>query len=364
MAPKLTASWLVFLFFAAVTASAATVARVQVAADQAAFVLVPSQRSFHPWGFNYDHDESGRLIEDYWQKDWNKVADDFREMKDLGANVVRVHLQLGRFMLNARKADPRQLRQLRRLLKLAETLQIYLDLTGLGSYHKQDVPPWYDALPEERRWDVQARFWQAIAAECKRSPAIFCYDLMNEPVVPADDGKRTDWLGPPFAGKYFVQWIALRRAGRSRAGIARDWINTLTRAIRSQDTNHLVTVGLVSWSLDRPGLSSGFDPGQICSGLDFISVHLYPEALKLEQNIETLRGFAVGKPVLIEETFPLRCSSQEFARFMDQTRSIASGSLGFYWGKTPAECRRSDKITDALTLQWLEFFQRWRPSGN
>ena len=33
--------------------------------------------SLTPWGFNYDHDEAGRLIEDYWDAEWAKVEEDF-----------------------------------------------------------------------------------------------------------------------------------------------------------------------------------------------------------------------------------------------------------------------------------------------
>ena len=68
----------------------------------------------------------------------------------------------------------------------------------------------------------------------------------------------------------------------------------------------------MSWSLDRPGLSSGFVPGKIAEELDFVSVHLYPKRGAVPQEIDVLRGFAVGKPVLIEETFPLECSINEF----------------------------------------------------
>jgi hypothetical protein len=43
---------------------------VQVSNDQKGFVLEPSGRPFVPWGFNYDHDDKGRLIEDYWEDEW------------------------------------------------------------------------------------------------------------------------------------------------------------------------------------------------------------------------------------------------------------------------------------------------------
>ena len=332
--------------------------RVRVAADGKTFVLEPSGRTFTPWGFNYDHDEEGRLIEDYWETEWPKVEADFLEMKQLGANVVRVHLQFGRFMRSATEPDRRALDRLERLLTLAKRLSLRIDITGLSCYHKRDVPAWYDALGETQRWQAQARFWEAIARRCAGSPAVFCYDLMNEPVVPGGEGRRTDWLGPPFAGKHFVQFITLDKSGRAPPEIARAWIDCLTAAIRKQDRHHLITVGLVPWSLDRPGLRSGFVPSRIATSLDFLSVHLYPERGKRDADLETLRGFAAGKPVLVEETFPLNCDVEEFSRFLEAARPHAAGWLGFYWGRTPAECRDSSDIRDAMMLGWLEFFQQ------
>jgi hypothetical protein len=331
---------------------------VAVARQRAGFVLASSGRPFTPWGFNYDHDEAGRLIEDYWDREWAKVDQDFREMKELGANVVRVHLQFGKFMETPDRPNTNALRQLARLAALAEQIGLYLDLTGLGCYHKKDVPAWYDALGENERWRAQARFWEAIAHRCADSPAVFCYDLMNEPVVAGGPRLAGDWLGPPFAGKHFVQFITLDPAKRAPPEVARRWIRTLTAAIRQQDRRHLVTVGLVDWSLDRPGLRSGFVPDKIAPDLDFLCVHLYPKKDEVAKGLETLRGFAVGKPVVIEETFPLQCSMAEFERFLEGSRATAAGWLGFYWGKPPAELRRSKEIGDALLLGWLEFFQR------
>jgi len=332
--------------------------RVRVSDDKRTFCLDRSGRRFVPWGFNYDHDEQGRLLEDYWDAQWSKVVEDFGEMKQLGANVVRVHLQLGKFMQDRERPNRSALEQLGRLVGLSERLGLYLDVTGLGCYHKKDVPDWYDRLAEAERWDVQARFWGAIATRCAASPTIFCYDLMNEPGVPGGRKPRKDWLGPPFAGKHFVQFISLDAAARPRPAIARQWIRHLSSAIRKHDRRHLITVGLVPWSLDRPGLSSGFVPERIVADLDFISVHLYPEKSKLEQALKTLDGFAVGKPVVIEETFPLKCPMPELERFLQASRKVAAGWIGFYWGKTPEECRRSGELTDALILGWLEFFEK------
>lgn len=332
---------------------------VCVSSDKRSFVLEKSGRQFVPWGFNYVLDEQGRLIEDYWEKEWSKVEEDFCEMKQLGANIVRVHLQLGKFMKTPEQVNGSALDQLARLVNLSERLGLYIDLTGLNCYRKRDVPDWYERLSEKQRWDVQARFWEHIARRFAKSPAIFCYDLMNEPVVPA--GPQAQWLGPPFDdGMHYVQFIVRDPAGRDRPNLARQWISHLVAAIRKHDRRRMITVGLVDWSLDRPGLTSGFVPEVIAENLDFISVHIYPKTGKLEEAMTTLKGFAVGKPILVEEMFPLYCSPQELERFIDESAKIAAGWLGFYWGKMPDEYRPPKDIADAVRLEWLELFQRKR----
>ncbi len=331
---------------------------VKVSPDKKAFVLAPSGRAFVPWGLNYDHDDKGRLIEDYWEAEWPRVEKDFREMKRLGANVVRVHLQLGKFMEGPDRPNGKALKQLDRLVKLAEKERLYLNLTGLGCYHKKDVPGWYDKLAERDRWEVQARFWRAIAGRCAASPAVFCYDLMNEPVVAGGKRKAGDWLGPAFGGKHFVQFVSLDPGARRRPEVARAWVKRLAAEVRKVDRRHPLTVGLVDWSLDRPGLTSGFVPREVAADLDFISVHLYPEKGGVDRALKTLAGFAMGKPVVVEETFPLKCSAIDLEKFIDGSKGIAAGWFGFYWGKPPEELRRSKDIGDALTLAWLELFQR------
>jgi len=346
-------SWFILLMF---QAAPETLEPIRASAARGGFICETSGRPFRPWGFNYDHDEEGRLLEDYWATEWDKVTEDFREMKQLGANVVRIHLQLAKFMADPNRPNEESLDRLHRLIMLAEQLRIYLDITGLGCYHKQDVPAWYDGLSERDRWAVQARFWEAVARRCAASPAVFCYDLMNEPVVSGGPRGPEGWLGPPFAGKHFVQFICLDPAGRPRPAIAREWIRQLAGSIRMSARHHLITVGLVDWSLDRPGLTSGFVPKEVAADLDFMSVHVYPKKGAVDEAIETLAGFAVGKPVVIEETFPLHCGMTDFERFIRESEKTASGWIGFYWGRTPDECRRRKTVPDAITLGWLEFF--------
>jgi hypothetical protein len=249
------------------------------------------------------------------------------------------------------------LEQLRRLASLAEQTGVYLDVTGLGCYRRKDVPAWYDGLSEAQRWDVQARFWEAVARTCADSPAIFCYDLMNEPVIPEGKRKPGEWLTGELAGFSYVQHISLDQSGRSRPEIARQWARKMVAAIRKHDRRHLVTVGL----LPDPEGSSGFVPDKIAPELDFLCVHVYPDRKRMAEDLKMLGAFRTGKPLVIEEIFPLRCGIDELRQFIDDSRKHVSGWLGFYWGKPPEELRKSKEIGDALLLGLLEVFQKGRP---
>jgi hypothetical protein len=67
---------------------------------------------------------------------------------------------------------------------------------------------------------------------------------------------------------------------------------------------------------------------------------------------------------VVEETFPLKCSPEELGRFMDDAGDRTAGWIGFYWGKTPEECKKSATIGDALMLGWLELFQSRRKKSD
>lgn len=349
------------IFTSVNTLAAAELDWIEVSPDGKSFITAKEKKKFVPWGFNYDHDRNGRLLEDYWNTDWKAVEQDFAEMKQLGANVVRIHIQFGKFMSAPDQPRKAALKKLDALLKLAERTGLYLDLTGLGCYHKQDVPAWYDQLNDQERWQAQAHFWEAIAKQCANSPAIFCYDLMNEPVVHGGKKKGTDWLGRAFAGKHFVQRITLSPDTRSRPEVAAAWIKVLVDAIRKHDQRHLITVGMVDWSLERRGLQSGFVPDKVSQHLDFISVHIYPKKGKLDEALKTLKGFDIGKPVVIEETFPLKSSFKEFEEFIQKSKQHADGWIGFYWGKTLDEYKQGKTMRDAIMVGWLEFFQKHGP---
>lgn len=334
---------------------------VRTSDDKTHFVLDGSNQRVVMWGFNYDHDEPGRLLEDYWADEWTTVVEDFREMKALGGNVVRVHLQTGRFMKTAKEPDEANLARLGDLVKLAAETGLYLDLTGLGCYHKQDVPKWYDELEESARWDVQAEFWKAVAKVCKDSPAIFCYDLMNEPVLAGGEGEKNWLAGEPLGDKYFVQRITLDAKGRSNQEIAKAWIERLTSAIRSVDDRHMITVGVIPWAQVFKGAKPLFHDPEVGAALDFVSVHFYPKKDKLDETLEALKVYEVGKPLVIEEIFPLSASLEETATFIDRSRSHADGWISFYWGRSIEEYEKDGDLKGAIVGAWLRNFREMSP---
>ncbi len=329
--------------------------------DKSHFVLKGSNARIVMWGVNYDHDDAGRLLEDYWADEWATVVEDFREIKALGANVVRIHLQTGRFMKAADQPDEANLARLGDLVRLAEDTGLYLDVTGLGCYHKQDVPKWYDALEESARWDVQAAFWKAVAKVCKNSPAIFCYDLMNEPVLAGGEGEKNWLAGEPLGGKYFVQRITLDARGRTSQEIAKAWNERLTSAIRSIDDRHMITVGVIPWAQVFKGAKPLFHDPEVGASLDFVSVHFYPKAGKLDETLEALKVYELGKPLVIEEIFPLGASLEETETFIDRSRSHVDGWISFYWGKTIKEYEKEKGIQPAVIAAWLRRFRAMSP---
>jgi hypothetical protein len=331
------------------------------------FVASPSGDLFIPWGFNYSRDEKFRLIEDYWDTDgpegWAKVERDFRAMKQLGANVVRLHLQFAKFMDAPGKPNQASLARLGKVAALAEELGLYLDITGLGTYRAADVPAWYSNSAEKERWAAQAQFWEAVARVGADSPAIFAYNLMNEPLATASKRPAGEWTHPAeMEGLRYVEYIDLNPAGRKPPDTARAWLHQMTESVRKYDRKHLITVGLIWVDNARPEDASGFLPAKIAPEVDFFAVHVYPERGKVSVALDSLARYQIGKPIVVEETFPLKCSPMELGDFIQRSRAMAGGWLGHYWSQTPEDLKGATDARSRLMLGWLNLFRSLNPN--
>ncbi|HEY3392603.1 MAG TPA: hypothetical protein VGK58_07840, partial [Lacipirellulaceae bacterium] len=134
----------------------------------------------------------------------------------------------------------------------------------------------------------------------------------------------------------------------------------LTSAIRQIDDRHMITVGVIPWAYVFKGAKPLFCSPEVGGPLDFVSVHFYPKQNDVAGALAALRVYEVGKPLVVEEIFPLQCSVEEAAKFIDGSRDHVDGWISFYWGETIEEHRGGKKMQNALMAQWLEYFQSQR----
>lgn len=324
---------------------------VAVAPDKKGFVIQPSGERFIPWGHNYASvDILERLAADP-----QRVEREFAEMKASGTNVARIHPEMPRILTGPDKVDPKAIEQLAALLKIAEKSGIYLKVTGLACYQIKDRMAWYDQLGEEARWKTQAFFWETIAKTCAKSPAIFAYDLVNEPG--AAGKKEEGWYLGRMGEVEFCQRLTLEPGTRKGDEIFTAWAGQMIAAIRKHDQKRLVTMGMLPF----PGAYK-----KMSEQLDFVSPHLYPKKGKVEEELKLLKQFDWGKPIVIGETFPLSCGVEDERDFLLKSRGVAHGWIGHWPDESPAkleELKKSGKATihNAIWLSWVELFREVGP---
>lgn len=326
--------------------------RVQVAESGDGFVLAPSGQRFVPWGHNY---ASVDILERF-ATDPARVARDFAEMRACGTTVVRIHPEFPRFFTPDGADDPAAWQAMLGILELAEQAGMYLKVTGLGCYNLTQRMAWYDDLDEVERWAAQARFWQQMAETCASSPAVFAYDLVNEPVASGQPDQP--WYMGEIGGFEFCQRLTRTTSGRSNDEIFQAWTSQMVAAIRQQDPQRPITLGMFPF----PNVYQG-----IADQLDFVSPHLYPKTDKVDEELKLLQQFAWGKPIVIGETFPLSCSVDELRDFLVRSRGTAHGWIGHWPDQSPAELaalREANQATivQSIWLSWVDLFCELTPT--
>lgn len=328
-------------------AGGAEMARVKIAPDKKGFILVPSGGRYVPWGHNYASvDIMERLA-----RDPARVEREFTEMKAVGTTVARIHPEMPYILTGPNKSDPQALDQLRSLLRIADQSGIHLKITGLACYKIKDRAAWYDSMDEQDRWKTQAFFWETIARTCAESPAVFAYDLVNEP---AAAGKPADgWYTGRMGDVEFCQRLSLDPGKRNGDDIFREWTKRMVASIRKHDQTHLITMGMLPF----PGAYKAS-----AEQLDFVSPHLYPKRGKVDDEIKLLKQFDWGKPIVIGETFPLNCGADDERDFLLKSRDFAHGWIGHWPDESPAalaELKKTGKATihNAIWLSWVDLFK-------
>jgi hypothetical protein len=138
-------------------------------------------------------------------------------------------------------------------------------------------------------------------------------------------------------------------------------VKKLTAAIREIDNRHLITVGVIPWAHVFKGAKPLFHAPDVGGTLDFVSVHFYPKKGDVEGSLAALAVYEVGKPLVVEEIFPLGCSIEEAGAFIEGSRKHTDGWISFYWGKTVEENEQKGDIAGALIAKWLQYFRSHSP---
>jgi hypothetical protein len=303
----------------------APLARITVRGSE----LFAGEARWRIWGMNWgmgDHAPVIAYFDNPSSANLAVLTSELRTARALGVNSMRIFLELGQVMRTSMQARPETLAALGRLLAVAERQRIYLDITGNLVWRPARVPSWYDRLSEQSRWQAQANFWRAVAHTAASSPAVLCYELTSEPII----SERPGYYLGDVGGWTFVQSIAVRR-GRSARRLARSWTELLATAVRGQD-DRPVTIGLL------PTLNDGFVPENVADLLDMLVVHEYPQQGHADASIAVVRRFAyANKPVLLGETFPLRCDAAGLRRFLLGANRYLVGAFEFFDGRDPEQ---------------------------
>ncbi|KAK3386783.1 endo-1,4-beta-mannosidase-like protein [Podospora didyma] len=160
-----------------------------------------------------------------------------------------------------------------------------------GKYHDD-----FYTVPKIK--DAFKRYIKAMVTRYKDSPAIFAWELANEPRCGAD-GVRN-----------------LPRSTACNAEVMGAWIAEMSAYIKSIDPNHLVTWGgegefnwgsTTDWAYSS-GDGGDFDHELSIATIDFGTAHLYPDwwSKSVEWSNQWIRDHAAagrkaGKPVVLEE---------------------------------------------------------------
>lgn len=325
--------------------AAAAMPRITVHGDR----LYAGTSPWRAWGMNWgvgDHAPVIAYFDNPTVGNLSVLRSELDTARAMGVNSMRIYLQLGQVMSSPTRPREQTLTALTRLLALAQSDGVYLDITGDLVWRPSRAPAWYGRMGWKARWQVQARFWQAVAHAASSSPAVLCYELTSEPIVATTPGyyygRMGDW--------WFQQSIATERdAGADADAMARSWTRLLANAVRAED-DRPVTIGLL------PSTTGPFAPANVADLLDMLVVHEYPATGEASAAVSLVRSFAATrKPVLLGETFMLQDDAPTQGAFLTGAAQYLAGALEFFDGSNPAETA-VHSISDAVYQQSLTQF--------
>jgi len=356
------------------TSSAADDSKMQlivVTADGQGFAERGSGRPYIPFGTNYYDPHTGWAPKIWRQFDAEKVREHFRLMSKLGVNCARLFLTAATFQPDAKTVEEKSLKKLDILVKIGRETGIRLILTGPD--HWEGSPSYWrpDRFAGEEALRALEYFWKTVGQRYKGEPAIFAWDLLNEPHLPwfikEWRGRWNTWLQKTYGNWNSMkaawgdeltekdQWgeVAvpenradadnprLRDFQRFREHLADEWVRRQVESLRRADPTHLITVGYIQWSYPlvrpgRPSRYSAFNPPRQARLLDFVTIHFYP---------------TMGAPFGSEENWEKNLSYlQAVLAYCHTGKPVVLGEFGWYGGGSP---QKHPYLSEAEQAQWI-----------
>jgi endo-1,4-beta-mannosidase len=368
---------------------------IKIAPDGQGFTELDSGRPYIPFGTNYYDPHTGWAPKLWRQFDAEKVRQHFRIMSGLRVNCARVFLTAGSFQPAAERIEEQALLKLDKLIEIARDNGIRLILTGPD--HWEGRPDYWTParFAGQKALEALDRFWAAVAQRYRGEPAIFAWDLLNEPQMPWFNehwrAKWNAWLQSTYQNREALkavwgdelketdQWGSVAvPEDRAESGnprlldwqhfrehLADEWVRRQVETIRRADPTHLISVGYIQWSYPlvrsgNPGRYAAFNPRRQARWLDFVTIHFYPilggpfeSEQNWQRNIGYLQGVLTychtGKPVVLGEfgwygggapqRNPYLSEQQQvlwISAEIEASRSLADGWLSWPFADTPS----------------------------
>jgi hypothetical protein len=334
---------------------------IAVGTDGETLVFASTAERFIPWGMRTPHE----IPETFWHSDWNRLVEAFREVRRMGANLVRFNVQFGSLVGPPNLGHPsgtvntENLQRLQDVVALAEETGLYIAISGLRVEQGYDSGDWYGEGTDAERWESQALWWKAVAGQLRDDASVAWYDVMNEPIVPGS--AKTTWCAGAIDDRCFAVYLVKDPGSDARVDIVRRWLTAMRSAIRSTGDDHLLTVSTLPYG------NSGFRPVDVADLQDLASVHLYPSAGRagLERALADVPiAKAARQPLVLDETGPY--GGGDLEAFIRGTAPDTAGWVGHYLEATPAEILADADATigDTWRLGWYRTFLRLAATVN
>ena len=182
----------------------------------------------------------------------SSIDDDFKKIKDLGLNTVRVfvpYVDFGKTELDIKKVD-----QLKQTLDLAAKNDLTVIVTLFDFYGDYSL----------RDWTLTHRHAEQIVMALKDHKALLAWDIKNEPD------------------------LDFETRGKPRVMA---WLRQMVLEVKSWDKKHPLTIG---WSSPEAAKN-------LAEEIDFVSFHYYREPSHFKEALSTLRASVTDKPIVLQE---------------------------------------------------------------